>query len=77
MRLSILADYRNVINFANKIRKKKSEYKNFIYVIRPIVDEDEEEGNTEWEGGFNFLRKAINRKIEKLKRNNFNNSQKL
>ena len=77
MRLGILADNRNVINFANKIRNKKSEFRNFIYYIRPIVDEDEEEGNTEWEGGFNFLRKAINRKIDKIKRSSFNNSQKL
>ena len=70
MRLNLLSDYRNIINLIDT----ENDFNNFIYVVSPIVDEDETEEQTEWEGGFNFLKKALNRKIEMLKRSQQNNS---
>ena len=73
MRLSILGEYKNIVN-----RVKKDAYQdleNFIYVVYPIVDEDEIEEQTDWEGGFNYLRKALNRKIDSLDRSQTRNQQ--
>ena len=60
MRLNILSDYRNIINLV----KEKQDWRNFCYIVYPIVDQEEIEANADWEGGFNFLRKVLNRKID-------------
>ena len=64
VKLSILSEYRNVINLV----KKKQDYANFIFMVAPIIDEDELEASTDWEGGFNFLRKALFRRIDVLEK---------
>ena len=71
MRLSILSDYRNIINLV----KKEQDWRNFVYIVFPIVDQEEVEANADWEGGFNFLRKVLNRKIDMLEKSQFRNSQ--
>ena len=70
MRLNILSEYKNVINLV-KIQK---DYTNFIYYVYPIIDEEEIEAATEWEGGFNYLKRAVNRKIEMLEKSQIRNS---
>ena len=71
MRLRILSEYKNVIDL---VRRQK-DYTNFIYYVYPIIDEEEQEAATEWEGGFNYLKRALNRKIEMLERSQIRNSQ--
>ena len=64
VKLSILSEYRHVINLVNR----KRDYANFIFMVAPIIDEDELEASTDWEGGFNFLRKALFRRIDTLEK---------
>ena len=71
MRLSILSDYKDIIDLV----RTEADYDNFVYVVYPVVDEDEVEANQDWEGGFNYLRKALNRKIDMLDKSQFRNSQ--
>ena len=72
MRLSILSDYKDVINLLNRI-KGIQDYNNFVYVVYPAVDLEEIEDQADWEGGFNYLRKALNRKLEMLEKAQFRN----
>ena len=64
VKLSILSEYKHFIKFVNK----QQDFANFIFMIAPIVDEDELEASTDWEGGFNFLRKALFRRIDTLEK---------
>ena len=71
MRLRILSEYKNVIDLVRGHR----DYTNFIYYVYPIVDDDEAEEQTDWEGGFNYLKRALNRKIDMVERSQMRNSQ--
>merc|ERR1711994_42302 len=64
VKLSILSEYRNIINLVNTER----DYANFVFYVAPEIDEDELEASTDWEGGFNFLRKALFRRVDTLER---------
>ena len=72
MRLNILSDYKNVINLVNAY-KGEQDYNNFVYVVYPVVDQEEIEEQADWEGGFNYLRKALTRKLDMLERAQFRN----
>ena len=72
MRLNILSDYKNVINLVNAY-KGEQDYNNFVYVVYPVVDQEEIEEQADWEGGFNYLRKALSRKLDMLERAQFRN----
>ena len=58
-KLSIMSEYSNIISLFN------NEPHNFLFVIKPVVDDEEMDENS-WEGGFNFLRKTMFNKIDKL-----------
>ena len=55
-----MSDYINVITLFDK------DSDNFLFIIKPVVDEDEMEDEDAWEGGFNFLRKNMFAKIDML-----------
>ena len=58
-----MSDYINVITLFDK------DSDNFLFIIKPVVDEDEMEDDDAWEGGLNFLRKTMFAKIDMLERN--------
>lgn len=53
-----MSDYINVISLFDK------DTDNFLFIVKPVVDEDEMEDEESWEGGFNFLRKSMYSKID-------------
>ena len=55
-----MSDYINIINLLH------DDTHNYLFVVRPVVDDEEMEEDNSWEGGFNFLRKTMFKKIEKL-----------
>ena len=55
-----MSDYINVIALF------RQDSDNFLFIIKPVVDEDEMEDEDAWEGGFNFLRKNMFAKIDML-----------
>ena len=60
-RLNILSDYRNIIGIC---KAKKHRVNNYIFVITPKLDDQDNHESTDWEGGFNSLRKGIERRID-------------
>ena len=59
-KLSIMSDYANII------RRFENDTNNFLFVVKPVIDDEEMEDENSWEGGFNFLRKIMFNKIDKL-----------
>ena len=55
-----MSDYINIINLLH------DDTHNYLFVVRPVVDDEEMEEDDSWEGGFNFLRKTMFIKIDKL-----------
>ena len=57
-KLQIMSDYSNVISLFDK------DTKHFLFIVKPVIDDEENEDEASWEGGLNFLRKSIMRKID-------------
>ena len=63
-KLQIMSDYSNVISLFDR------DTDHFLFIVKPVIDGDEEnEDEDSWEGGLNFLRKSI---IKKIDQNNEN-----
>ena len=65
VKIGILSEYRHIIN---RVNKGKKDFSNFIFVVTPDIDMDELEASSDWEGGFNFLRKALFRRMDTLEK---------
>ena len=59
-KLSIMSEYSNLITRFDK------DSHHFLFVVKPIVDEEDLEDENSWEGGFNFLRKTMFKKMDQL-----------
>ena len=62
-KLNIMSDYKNVISLLDK------DTENFLFIVKPVVDDEEMEDESAWEGGFNFLRKTLYNKMDLLNQN--------
>ena len=62
-KLNIMSDYKNVISLLDK------DTENFLFIVKPVVDDEEMEDENAWEGGFNFLRKTLYNKMDLLNQN--------
>jgi len=59
-KLEIMSDFINIIAFFEK------DTKNFLFIVKTVIDDEEEEGGESGEGAFNSLKKGMFSKIEKL-----------
>ena len=63
-KLQIMSDYSNVIGLFDR------DTEHFLFIVKPVIDGDEEnEDEDSWEGGLNFLRKSIIKKIDQNNQN--------
>ena len=66
-KLQIMSDYSNVIGLFDR------DTEHFLFIVKPVIDGDEEnEDEDSWEGGLNFLRKSIIKKIDQINENQIN-----
>ena len=65
-KLQIMSDYANVIKFFDR------DTDHFLFIVTPVIDDEENEDEASWEGGLNFLRKSILNKIDQINENQTN-----
>ena len=59
-KLQIMSDYSNVISRFDR------DTDHFLFIVKPVIDDEEDEDEGSWEGGLNFLRKSIMKKIDQI-----------
>ena len=59
-KLAIMSDYSRIISVFDR------DIENFLFIVKPIVDDEEMDDEGSWEGGFNFLRKSMHSKFDQL-----------
>ena len=62
-KLQIMSDYSNVISRFDR------DTDHFLFIVKPVIDDEEDEDEGSWEGGLNFLRKSIMKKIDLINEN--------
>ena len=59
-KLQIMSEYTNLISMFDK------ESHHFLFIVQPVVDEDDLGDEIAWEGGFNLLRKTMIKNKDQL-----------
>lgn len=60
VKLQIMSEYSNLITQVDK------DTRHYLFTIKTILDEEDEQDENSWEGGFNFLRKVMFKRIDQL-----------
>ena len=58
-----MSEYSNLINQVDK------DSNHYLFSVKTNLDEQEEQDENSWEGGFNFLRKVMFKRIDQLDHN--------
>ena len=62
-KLQIMSDYSNVISLFDR------DTDHFLFIVKPVINDEDNEDEASWEGGLNFLRKSIMKKVDLINEN--------
>ena len=62
-KLQIMSEYSNLIT------RFDTDTHHFLFIVKPDVEDEEMDDENAWDGGFNFLRKTIFKKMDQLDQN--------
>lgn len=57
-----MSDYHNIIKSVNS----QQDFHNYLFIVQPLLDEEEQEDHEDWEGGINAVKKVLKHELRHL-----------
>ena len=61
-KLQVMSDYHNIIKSVNS----QQDFHNYLFIVQPLLDEEEQEDHEDWEGGINAVKKVLKYELRHL-----------